>query len=409
MDLAYKAYDKTGKAVDGTVDSSDMMTAGEMLRAQGLFVIEINEAASSSSSTKRPLRLPLKLQRSKKIRNVAVFTRQLCVLVSSGTQMVEALTALERQVQPGPWRDTIADVRVKVEEGASFSEALEDYPGYFDSVYVSLVAAGESSGVLVEMLSRLATLKQEQQKVRNAISGAMIYPSLLMSLGLTMFTLLLAFVVPKFSDLFDSMGMPLPASTQVLVDASGLLRQYWWVLVLGIGGTVVWVTRYLHTDKGRVVKDGLVLKLPCLGRLIKSFAVARIVRLLGVLLAGHVPILKALHLVKNAAGNVRYSELITLAEDHVSRGELISAAFSDASLVDPTVYEAIRSGEQSGQLDQLLLNVADFMEEDNEVILRSLTTILEPVILIIMGLLVGLIAVSMFLPLFDLTAMTQAG
>jgi len=409
MDLAYKAYDKTGKAVDGTVDSSDMMTASEMLRAQGLFVIEINEAASSSSSTKRPLRLPLKLKREKKIRNVAVFTRQLCVLISSGTQMVEALTALERQTQLGPWRDTIADVREKVEEGASLSEALEGYPGYFDSVYVSLVAAGESSGTLVDMLSRLATLKQEQQKVRSAISGAMIYPSLLMGLGLTMFVLLLAFVVPKFSDLFDSMGMPLPASTQMLVTMSGLLRQFWWAVMLGIGGAVTGVIRYFRTDKGRVVKDGLVLKLPCVGKIIKSFAVARIVRLLGVLMAGHVPVLKALRLVKDAAGNVKYSALITSAEDYVSRGELISAAFSDAYLVDPTVYEAIRSGEQSGQLDKLLLNVADFMEEDNEVILHSLTTIIEPVILIVMGLLVGLIAVSMFMPLFDLTAMTQAG
>ncbi len=300
-------------------------------------------------------------------------------------------------------------MKERVEEGASFSEALQEYPGYFDSVYVSLVAAGESSGVLVDMLSRLATLKQEQQKVRNAISGAMVYPSLLMGLGLSMFALLLAFVVPKFSDLFDSMGMPLPASTQMLVSASGLFRQFWWVLALGIGGAVTAVIGYFRTDKGRVVRDGLVLKIPCVGKLIKSLAVARIVRLLGVLMAGHVPVLKALGLVKNAAGNVKYSALITLAEGYVSRGELISTAFSDAHLVDPTVYEAIRSGEQSGQLDELLLNVADFMEEDNEVILRSLTTIIEPAILIVMGLLVGLIAVSMFMPLFDLTAMTQAG
>ena len=409
MDLAYKAYDKTGKAVNGSVDSSDMMAASEVLRAQGLFVIEINEAASSSSSTKQALHLPFKLKREKKIRSVAVFTRQLCVLISSGTQMVEALTALERQTQLGPWRDTIAGVREKVEEGASLSEALEGYPAYFDSVYVSLVAAGESSGALVDMLGRLATLKQEQQKVRNAISGAMVYPSVLMSLGLAMFALLLAFVVPKFTELFDSMGMSLPASTQMLVTMSALFRKFWWIVILGIGGAITGMTRYFRTDKGRVVKDGLVLKLPCVGKIIKSFAVARIVRLLGVLMAGHVPVLKALRLVKEAAGNVKYSALITSAEDYVSRGELISAAFSDAYLVDPTVYEAIRSGEQSGQLDKLLLNVADFMEEDNEVILRSLTTIIEPVILIVMGLLVGLIAVSMFMPLFDLTAMTQAG
>lgn len=409
MDIAYTAYDKAGKAVSGTVDSSDVMAASEVLRAQGLFVIEISEAAEAKSKKKRPFRLPFRLSGKKKIRNVAVFTRQLCVLVSSGTQMVEALMALERQTQEGPWRDTIAGVREKVEEGASFSEALEDYPEYFDSVYVSLVAAGESGGVLVEMLSRLATLKQKQQKIRNAISGAMIYPSLLMGLGIGMFALLLAFVVPKFTTLFDTMGVPLPTSTKILVTASSLFRQFWWAVILGIVGIVMGVIRYLHTDKGRMFKDCLVLKLPCVGKIIKSFAVARIVRLLGVLMAGHVPVLKALQLVKDAAGNVKYTELISVAEDYVSQGELISTAFSNRDLVDPTVYEAIRSGEQSGQLDQLLLNVADFMEEDNEVIVRSLTTIIEPVILIGMGLLVGLIAVSMFMPLFDLTAMTQAG
>ena len=151
--------------------------------------------------------MPFKFRGSKKTSNVAVFTRQLCVLISSGTQMVEALTALERQTQVGPWRDTIAGVRERVEEGASFSEALEGHPDYFDAVYVSLVAAGESSGVLVEMLSRLATLKQKQQKIRNSIHGALIYPSLLMSLGLGMFALLLAFVVPKFTVLFSNFDL----------------------------------------------------------------------------------------------------------------------------------------------------------------------------------------------------------
>jgi type II secretory pathway component PulF len=271
------------------------------------------------------------------------------------------------------------------------------------------VAAGESSGCLEEMLNRLAILKQKELRLRNSILGAMIYPSLLISLAVVMLIIMLIFIVPKFTLLFSSLDVPLPPSTQALVLFSTVFKRFWWAVFLGVGLLIFGTAWYLRTDRGRLTYDALILKLPLVGKMVKSFATARIVRVLGVLMAGHVPVLKALHLVKASTGNHEYRTLVSRAEEYVTRGEAISAAFADPNLISPSVHEAIRSGEQSGQVDQLLLNVAEFLEDENEVIVRSLTTIIEPVILVGMGILIGLIAVSMFMPLFDLTALTQGG
>jgi type II secretory pathway component PulF len=195
----------------------------------------------------------------------------------------------------------------------------------------------------------------------------------------------------------------------VLVLASGILRRYWWLIGTLAAGIVVSLVTYLRTSRGRRFRQKAILRLPYLGRIAKSFATARIVSLLGVLLQAHIPILEALRLARQAAGNIRYEELIAKAEDHVAKGEPMSYAFADMTLITPSVHEAIRSGEESGELDRLLTSISTFLEEENEVIVRSLTTIMEPVILIIMGMLVGLISVCMFLPLFDLTAMTEGG
>lgn len=408
MKLAYKAYDSLGKAVNGTIESADVTAAAEALRRKGLFVAEV-EASTAPGKRGGAHRLARRGRRGQTIKQVAVFTRQLYVLLHSGTQLVEAIGALERQAKPGPWQEAVSGLRGRIEEGASLSEALTHYPDYFDAVYRSCVAAGESSGFLGEMLDRLATLKQRQLRTRNAVIGALIYPMLLSVVALTIFPMLLIFVVPRFASLFASLDVPLPASTELLVNVSGALRSYWWAALLVPVLLVVSGVAFLRTDRGRRFRDTALLRLPVISGVVKSLVVARIVRLLAVLMEGHVPVLESLQFVGQAAGNVHYAELISRAEAHVVRGEPLSLAFADETLISPSIHEAIRSGEQSGRLDSLLLNVADFLDEENEVIVRSLASIVEPCILIVMGVLVGFIAVSMFLPLFDLTAMTQGG
>ena len=407
MKLAYKAYDGLGKAVSGVIDAGDTMAATELLRGKGLYVAEVT--ASAVTARKGPSRRTRRLSRGQKLKNVAWFSRQLYVLTSSGTQLVDGLHALERQTRPGPWRDVISSLRTRVEEGSALANAMESHEAYFDPIYRSLVAAGESSGHLVEMFDRLAAAKQKQLKARNAVVGALIYPCLLVTVGLTVFVLMLLFVVPRFAELFESLDVPLPASTEILVVVSAMFRRYWWLVALLCAGLVGSLVAYLRTPNGRYFRDTAILRLPYAGRIARSFSTARLVSLLGVLLQAHIPMLEALRLVQHSAGNVRYQELVSKAEECVTRGEPMSAAFTDAALINPSVQEAIRSGETSGEIDRLLLNISTFLDEENEVILRSLTSIIEPVILIVMGALVGLISICMFIPLFDLTAMTEGG
>lgn len=407
MKLAYTAYDNRGEAVAGTIDSADVMAATEALRSKGLYVAQIAESVTTPEKVSKKRRLSVK--GGKKTKNLTVFTRQLCVLVRSGSQLTEALGALERQAKQGPWRSAIADLNARVEEGAALSEAMEANSEYFDPVYCSLIAAGESSGHLVEMLDRLAALKQKQLRIRNSIVGALIYPIILVFLSICIFSLLMVFVVPRFSTLFETLGVPLPASTQTLVSISEVLRSYWWAIGISLIAILVGTIVFLRTPNGKRLCDTIMLRLPCIGNIAKSLITARVVYLLGVLMEGHVQVLEALRLVRRGAGNAHYAELVAKAEKYVAEGELLSLSFSDTHLISPCVHAAIQSGEQSGQLDRLLLDIAGFLDDENETILRSLTSIIEPMILVIMGVLVGLIAISMFLPLFDLTSMTQGG
>jgi type IV pilus assembly protein PilC len=409
MKLEYKAFDGGGKATAGVIEAADVIAAADLLRRKGLYVAEVTSSAAPAAEKTSLHRRGRRISRGQRLKNLALFSRQLGVLTSSGTQLVDALRALERQARPGPWREVIASLRVRVEEGASLSEAMAAHSDYFDVIVRSLVAAGESSGHLLEMFDRLAVLKQKQLRVRNSVVGALIYPCLLLSLGLNIFVGLLLFVIPRFAGLFQMLDVPLPATTRVLVQASAILRGYWWLIAPLVVGAVVALVLYLRTPRGRQFRDSTVLRVPYLGRIARSFSTARIVSLLSVLLQAHLPVLESLRLVRQAAGNTRYQDLVVKAEDYVARGEPMSTAFADTTLIDPAVHEAIRSGEESGEIDKMLVNIATFLDEENEVIVRSLTSIMEPVILIIMGLLVGLIAVCMFLPLFDLTAMTQGG
>jgi type II secretory pathway component PulF len=406
MKLAYKAYDGAGKTATGVIEADDTMTATEALRRRGLYVAEVIEqktTAAKRSSGRRQRRV----SRSQKLKNIAMFSRQLHVLISSGTQIVDALRAVERQARAGPWREVIGNLRTRVEEGTALSAAMQDHPDYFDPIYCNLVAAGESSGHLADMFDRLAVFKQKQLRVRNSIIGAMIYPCMLVTIGSSIFVGLLVFVVPRFSTLFTTIGVPLPSSTAALLRISAALCRFWWVIGLLLGGTVFGLRHYLRTPAGRRFHDVLVLRLPYIGGVAKSLSSARVISLLGVLLEARIPVLEALRLVRSTAGNVLYEELIVQAEEYVSRGEPMSQAFADTPLFSPSIYESIRSGEHGGEIYRLLLNISNFLDEENDVIVRSLTSIIEPAILIVMGILVGLIAVCMFLPLFDLTAMTQ--
>lgn len=404
MKLAYRAFEASGKAVQGVVEAPDAEQGAEKLRRDGLFVVEIG-----AQSLTRAARKASRGVRPSRVRTLSVFMRQLAVLVSTGTPVVEALRALERQLPEGEWRTVLADIARRVEEGAQLSEALSAHPGWFDAVARSLIAAGEQGGRLDKMLERLASLLRQQQKVQSALVGALVYPCMLMVVAIGVLGVMIGFVLPRFEGLFKTLGAPLPPTTRILLLCSETVRNQWMFLfpALGLAGFGVWW--WFRTPAGQSLIHHALVRLPGIGKITRSFATARIARVLGVLLEGKVAMLEALALTKSAAVNSLYTALLARAEEAVIRGENVSSALADPSLVAPALCEAIRSGERTGQVAPVLLNVADFLDEDNEVVVKSLTSIIEPVILIVLGVVVGLVALSMFMPLFDLTAAGGGG
>jgi type IV pilus assembly protein PilC len=401
MKLIYTAFDKTGRQCTDVIEAADATVAGETLRRQGLYVTKLVPRGTPAAARRRWS------SKSKRLKNVAMLARQLHSLVSCGTPLVEAMAAFERQARPGPWQDAMKDLRARVEQGSPLSVAMESHSDFFDPVCRSLIGAGESSGNLTAMLERVAQITRKQLVVRNAVVGAMVYPSVLAVVAVSVLALMLLFVIPRFGELFKSLDATLPPTTQALLTLSELLQNYWWAALIGAAAPVIGLKVWLGSENGHRAVQSTILRLPQIGRIARSFATARLTRVLGMLLDSHVSVLDALSLTRESIGNFRYAELIARAEEAVTQGKNIHVAFADTDLISPGVCEAIRSGEQSGQVGTLLIHIADFLDEDNEVVVKSLTSIIEPVILVVMGLLVGTIAVSMFLPLFDLTSMTK--
>ncbi len=370
---------------------------------------EAGSAEGRVAKRDRGQRLSMKA-RYERPRHVMFIMRQLHVLLASGTPVVSALEGIERQMKDPLWLAAMTSIRQAVEEGANLSGAMAMHPHLFDRVSRSLIEAGETSGKLPVMLERLVKLTQKDLQVRSGILGALLYPAILLSVVMIVLCIVLTVVVPRFAELFNTLSVPIPPTTQATLVASGILRGYWWAVLLGLVGAGFGAAWWAKTAQGRVAIHTAMIRMPIIGKLTRSFATSRIIRLLGVLLNSHLPLLEVLELVKYSSGNMHYEALIVNAQEAVGRGEPVSSAFADESLIDPSIYEAFRCGEQSGRIAASLITVADFMEEENDAVVRSLTKVLEPLVLLVLGGMVGLLAVSMFLPLFDLTAMAgEAG
>lgn len=406
MNFSYQAYDKSGSIREGVIDAPSIDEATENLRKKGLFVASISagdqgSAKKKTKNAKGGKRIPAK--------TVANFARELSVLISTGTPLMEAISSLERQTTHAAWAQVLARVRTRVEEGDSLSGALDGDRQVFDAVFRSLVSAGESSGHLDVMLQRVAILTRKQAQIKSNVLGAMMYPILLLGVAMIVIGLLIGVVLPRFAGMFETLDTKLPASTAFLMMISDFIRAYWWGVVPGLILSIVGICWWLSNATGQRVMGDVALRIPKLGGILRSFMTARITRLLGVLLEAKVPMLDAISLTRESLGHVRYQQLMIDAEQAVIRGEPISSALSSGDLMKTSACEAIRNGEQTGRLADVMVQVSDFLDEDNETIIKSLSTLIEPVIMIVLGVLVGFVAVSMFLPLFDLTATAGGG
>lgn len=359
-------------------------------------------------ATASPAGKPPALSRGQRLRLTATLSRQLQVLVATGTPLSQALHAVERTTRHAGFQSVIARLRHDVEEGTPLSVSMRA-TGVFDRVAVALVAAAETSGNMTVMLARLAELSRRQLRLRSAVSSALVYPCMLMTLGGAVLLTMLLFVLPRFEGLFASLDTPLPATTQVVMWASTALREHWLAGLAGLGLLAAAAVVAGRRPGLRDRVDTLVLRMPKLGDLARSLACARVARMLGTLLESKVPLLESLSLTREGTLSTGYARLLARAEDAVSRGEPLSSVFDSSDLIVAPVQEAVRNGEMSGQLGAPLCQLADFLDEENDQLVKTLTGLLEPTILIVLGLIVGFIAVSIFLPMFDLITAAQGG
>ncbi len=410
MNLRYEAIDERGMKSGGVVSAANPDALRKQLLRKGLHVVEVREtdeavASGGKSKSKRGVGRGLTFGGGKqRLANMVGFSRQMALLVSTGTPLMQALTAVEEQTKDPGFRAVLGRLKSRVEAGVSLSEAMSDERRAFDAVARSLVQAGESSGKLSAMLDRLSLLARQQQSLSKQVSGAMAYPVMLMSVSVVVIITTLLTVVPRFAGMFDSLGADLPESTAMLLYISGALQKYWWAMLLGIGGVVGGVFAYLKTPAGRHMFHAAALRAPLVGGLIRDLAIARVCRLLGVLLSSRVPLLEALELVREASTMEPVRRLIEKAIASITDGNTLSEVLEESPLVSSSISAASRSGEESGRLGEVMTSLADHLDEDNAVIVKTLSSVLEPAILGVLGVVVGSVTLSLFLPLFDLTS-----
>jgi type IV pilus assembly protein PilC len=392
--FSYVARDSaSGREIRSSVDASSEANAIAALLNRNLMVVSIQEKAPKKGRTSGG---------KVALSDLVIFTRQLATMIDAGLAMVQSLQALAEQTDNKVMRDVIKDITTRVEGGDGFSEALQKHPKAFSKLYFSMVSAGERGGLLAEILARLATYLENTSRLRKKVKSAMMYPVVVtvVAIGITIF--LLVKVVPVFSDIFTAMGGHLPAATQFLIDVSNLLQHHFLYFVLG-GGTLVfgWLY-YIKTPVGRAFWDARRIKLPIFGQIAHKICLARFCRTMASLVRSGVPILEVLAIVQNTVGNVIMERAIKTAAIDIERGEGISDSLGKHPIFPTMIIRMITAGEQTGKIDAMLERVADFLDEEIENTLSGLTALIEPLLIVFLGVVVGGIVICMFLPIFKL-------
>jgi len=335
--------------------------------------------------------------------HLVVSTRQLATLVKAGMPLLRSLRTVSDQLPPGSLRETFAGVAQDVEAGVKLSDALAAYPRWFAPFYINMVKAGEVGGLLDEILKRLAELLEKQHRLRERVKSALMYPIFVLCTALAILLILMVFVVPTFLSMFTELGSALPLPTRVLVSVADGLRSWWWAALLGAGGLWVLVTALAKTTWGRQLVDGTSLHLPGVGSLIQRLIIARFARTFGTLLASGVPILAALETVRATVTNVTIDRALADVVESLKSGESLARPMELSGVFPPLVTRMVALGEETGQLDEMLVQLAASYEEEVEVQLNGLTQLLEPMLIVGVGVVVGFIVIAMFLPLLSLT------
>jgi len=335
-------------------------------------------------------------------RDIVIFTRQFATMINSGLPLVQSLDILAEQTENAALRKTIQEVLYDVESGHTLADAMGKHPKVFTELYVNMVAAGEAGGILDTILLRLATFLEKNDALVRKIKGAMIYPAVIFSVAGGAIVILLVFVIPTFQTMFASAGIPLPLPTRIVIGMSAFLQAYWWAVGAAVVGIVVGIRQFYQTDQGRLLIDKLLLVLPILGDLQRKAAVARFTRTLGTLVSSGVSILEGLEITAKTAGNRVIHDAVMGSRASIAGGETIAGPLKESGVFPPMVVQMINVGEQTGGLDEMLTKIADFYDEEVDQAVEALLSAMEPIMIVVLGVVVGGMIVAMYLPIFDM-------
>jgi type IV pilus assembly protein PilC len=387
----YTARSATGETKSASINAPTRDEAVNRLRRQRLTVVKVEEARAPKGAGGKIA-----------MRDVVIFTRQFSTMVNAGLPLVQALDILARQSENPALAAAVRAVVSDVEQGNTVADAMRKQPKAFNDLYTNMVAAGEMGGILDVILNRLAVFMEKNDALIRKVKGAMIYPTVILCVAALCVVVLLWRVIPVFSAMFASVGMELPLPTQIVIGLSTFLNQYWWMLLLGGAGTVVALRRYYATSSGQLVIDALLLKVPVLGDVLRKSAVSRFTRTLGTLVSSGVSILDGLEITARTAGNRVVEDAVMQSRASIAGGDTIAGPLDKSGVFPPMVISMINVGEQTGGLDEMLSKIADFYDDEVDAAVSGLLALLEPIMIVFLGVVVGGMIVAMYLPIFDM-------
>ncbi len=397
----YKGVDKTGKDISGSVTTESSALAKQKIKSMGIMLLNIEEQKSDTIKKNSSIGIVSKIS----VTDLALMTRQFATLIKAKIQIVEALSALIDQAEKPQMKIILSEIKQKVNEGSSLSAAFSEYPQVFDNIYINMVDAGESSGTLEIVLLRLAEFTENQMKLRTKVKSALTYPVIMSIVGTVMIGIIFAVVIPKITQIFASTKKELPFQTQVCIWISDAVLNYWWLLIILIIGGYYFFNQYTSSDNGRKVWDAFVLKIPVIGRLLIMINVGRFCATLATLLNAGVPILTSIKIVKNLVSNVHMQKAIEEAKEAVAEGSSMTGPLAKSNLFPPMMIHMIKLGEKSGEIEPMLQIVSDNYEDEVNARLGNLSSLIEPLMLVVMGLVVAFVVYSIIVPIMEMSSL----
>ncbi|RJQ50342.1 MAG: type II secretion system F family protein [Nitrospiraceae bacterium] len=395
----YEATTRDGNIVTGTLEVTNERLAIDRIQDMGYFPLKVSKAVKRENLV---MRLFSSVKNRITTKDVMVFTYQIGVLLDAGFTLDKSLSILSELTDKETMKELTKDVLSQVKGGRSFSEALQKYPSVFPLFYVNMIKAGEAGGFLENTISRMAVYLENTEGLKEEVRSALIYPLILSVVGGAAVIVLLTFVVPQFAKIFTDMGSDLPLPTVILLAVSGTLVKYWWMILILVTAVAVLMKRYFRSEDGRRTWDRMKFNLPVFGKLFKETAVSRFARTLGTLLGSGVPIMNALQIVKGTLGSDRISEIIADVRESVRKGRGLSEPLRKSDIIPPLAVHMVTVGEETGRLDEMLIKIADRFDLEVRTTVKRLLSLLEPVLILVMGIMVGFIVIAMLTAIFSI-------